>query len=71
MAIEATVITTIRPSNSTRAAAFSPDGRWLALATLTGTPVVEVATGQERLAVRHRSWRKREVTGVGGVSGAV
>ena len=36
--------------------ALSPDSRWLALATGSKwVPVVEVATGQERLSVRHRS----------------
>jgi len=42
MAIEATVITTIRPSRNTHEVAFSPDSRWLALGTDKRTPVVEV-----------------------------
>jgi WD40 repeat protein len=64
MSIEAILSTTIRTRKWINDVAFSPDGRWLALATNKGTPVVEVATGQERLAVRHGSWRGRGELGV-------
>ena len=59
MAIEATLTTTIRAPGAVNGVAFSPDGRWLALATDgKANPVVEVATGQQRLTVRHGTWYK-------------
>lgn len=54
MSIQATLTTTIRVDKNVNGIAFSPDGRLLALATDgERVPVVEVATGRERLAVRH------------------
>jgi WD40 repeat protein len=64
MAIEATLTTTIPAPGFLFGFAFSPDGRWLALATAKRVPVVEVATGRTRFAVRHGSWRGRGVLGV-------
>jgi len=65
MAMQATLTTTIPAPGFLFDVAFSPDGRWLALATAgKRVPVVEVATGRERLAVRHGSWRGRGALGV-------
>jgi WD40 repeat protein len=64
MVMQATLTTTIPAPGFLFDVAFSPDGRWLALATAKRTPVVEVASGRERLAVRHGSWRGRGEMGV-------
>jgi WD40 repeat protein len=65
MAMQATLTTTIPAPGFLFDVAFSPDGRWLALATSRRrVPVVEVATGRKRLAVRHGSWRGGGAMGV-------
>ena len=52
--IEATLTTTISAPGNINGVAFSPDGRWLAIAADgKASPVVEVATGRERFALRH------------------
>ena len=65
VAIQATLTTAIPAPGFLFDVAFSPDGRWLALATDgKRVPVVEVATERTRLAIRHGSWRGRGVLGV-------
>ena len=52
--IEATLTTTISAPGNINGVAFSPDGQWLAIpAAGKASPVVEVATGRERFALRH------------------
>lgn len=52
--IEATLTTTISAPGNINGVAFSPDGHWLTIAADgKASPVVEVATGRERFALRH------------------